>query len=108
VVQAVAKKDYARAVSQLRVTAGPSESMTAEALEEAMTPYFEEYEEIYTDPSARSPKHLVIEKGDTWRLRQILVDPSEDYAWALVFQVDLAASREAGVPVIHLRSAEND
>lgn len=102
-VQAIARRDYGRAVEGLRSLALRDSGWTEESLEEKVAPYFDEYEELRTDPSARSPKHLEVERGEeSWKLRQMLVDPEEDLGWALCFEVDIPASREEGKPVLRL------
>ena len=42
--------------------------------------------------------------GATWRVQQVLVDPELHNDWMAEFEVDLAASREANQPVMHLVS----
>jgi hypothetical protein len=104
IVQGIARRDFGRVVDNLRDLAPRESGWTAESLAEKFSPYFEEYAELRTDPSARSPKHLTVEQqSDTWQLQQMLVDPEEDLGWALSFAVDLAASREAGKPVFLLK-----
>jgi superfamily II RNA helicase len=100
IVQALARQDYASAVEQLRAAAGKDAGVTVEELGEELAPFFEEYSEMRTDPAARSPRHMQVEKGNSWELRQSLVDPEEDLGWALALRVDLTASREAGKPVL--------
>ena len=41
--------------------------------------------------------------GATWRVQQMLVDPEGLNDWVAELEVDLAASREAGEPVIRMR-----
>ena len=103
VVQALARRDYARAVEQVIAPDGEDE-WTAERFEEALAPYWAEYDAIRTDPAARSPRNLTVEPTDgRWRLVQSLVDPDEHLDWFLELDVDLAASREAGAAVVALR-----
>jgi len=65
-------------------------------------PYWDEYDQIGTGPSARGPAlFTVAESGPgvaegTWWVRQVLEDPSGDHGWAIEGVVDLAASDEAG------------
>ena len=37
-----------------------------------------------------------------WRVRQILDDPAGDHDWGICATVDLAASDEEGVAVVHV------
>ena len=65
-------------------------------------PYWDEYDEIGTGPSARGPALFSLTRSGpgvdqgTWRVRQILDDPQGDHGWAIEGVVDLAASDEAG------------
>ncbi|HXR45007.1 MAG TPA: DUF3516 domain-containing protein, partial [Pseudolysinimonas sp.] len=52
---------------------------------------------------ARSAARLIIdEQPDLWRVRQILDDPAGDHDWSIRAEVDLAASAEQGVAVVHV------
>ncbi|MGH3250261.1 MAG: DUF3516 domain-containing protein, partial [Trebonia sp.] len=80
-----------------------ADGWTAAAWEEALDEYFEEHDEIGTGPNARGPAMLLIEQGKTaWTVRQILDDPAEDHDWGISATVDLAASDEEGVAVVHV------
>lgn len=101
VVQALAQRDYSRLAQSLAEVA-PSQ-WGSEELEQALAPFYDEYEALLTDPRARSPRYLEIDQGqDTWRLRQMLVDPQEDLGWALNLEVDLENSRKLGKPAVVL------
>jgi hypothetical protein len=73
--------------------------------EEALEEYWDEYEEIGTGPNARGPKMLIIKENyapGEWSVRQIFDDPEGDHDWGISATVDLAASDEEGVAVIHV------
>jgi hypothetical protein len=71
--------------------------------EAALSPYYEAHDEIGTGPAARGPALFMVNAGrDLWRVRQIIDDPAGDHDWAITAEVDLAASDEAGEPVIRL------
>ncbi|MGZ4541816.1 MAG: DEAD/DEAH box helicase [Mycobacteriaceae bacterium] len=73
----------------------------------SLDPYFEEHEEIRTGPDARGPKLFQIEqRPDLWRVRQVLDDPAEDHDWAVLAEVDLAASDEAGEVVLEVTAVQ--
>jgi hypothetical protein len=75
----------------------------ARAYAEALEPYFDHHGEIGTGPDARGPAMLiVVEEPGRWRLRQIFDDPAADHDWGISAEVDLAASDEAGGPVIQV------
>ena len=57
------------------------------------------------DPEARNLRHTHVEPspdGASWRVQQMLVDPEGLNDWALELDVDLAASRQRGEPVLKL------
>lgn len=60
--------------------------------------YFDEYDDIFTDATARGPEyfHLSEDQSRHWRVVQILRDPEGDNAFQLHGVVDLDASDEAG------------
>ncbi|MET0316426.1 MAG: DUF3516 domain-containing protein, partial [Rhodococcus fascians] len=62
-----------------------------------LEPYFEEYGEMGTGPSARGPAlfDLVVGKDET-TVRQIIEDPNGDQGWSLVGTIDLEESNAAG------------
>jgi len=75
----------------------------AEAWEDAIEDYFEEYDSLGTGPDARGPKLLMIEQQpDVWKVRQIFDDPAGDHDWGISAEVDLAASDEAGMAVVRV------
>ncbi|MBC9955757.1 RNA helicase [Yimella sp. cx-51] len=63
--------------------------------------YFDDHDQIRLDGDARGPHLLKIERdADMWRVRQVLLDPAGDLDWGIDAEVPLAASDEAGEPVI--------
>ena len=78
---------------------------TWEAWAAALAPYWERHGAIATGPDARGPELFQVEEGDgTWQVRQVLDDPDGDRDWAIHAVVDLAASDEAGEPVVEVRA----
>src|SRR5690606_33434406 len=85
---------------------------TVEHLDEAMAPYWEQYDAVLIDGDARSASFfdLVAEPaaahddGDRgrWVVTQRLADPDGDGEWRLVATVDLAAALEEGAPSLRL------
>ena len=58
------------------------------------------------DPEARNLRHTYVhpaDDGTAWRVQQMLVDPEGLNDWVAELDVDLAASREVGEPVLQLR-----
>ena len=83
---------------------------TADRWEQAMTPYFEEHDDLGTGPDARGPAYFALDEhpdgipaGERlWRVRQIFDDPAGDHDWGITAYVDLAASDEAGEAVVRV------
>ncbi|MFB3854010.1 MAG: DEAD/DEAH box helicase [Vicinamibacterales bacterium] len=78
---------------------------TAERLVGAFEAYRAGHERLRLDPEARNLRHTYLEPsedGSTWRVEQVLVDPDMRNDWAAAFEVNLAASRDAGRPVMRL------
>ncbi len=79
----------------------------AEAWRQALEPYFADHDEIGTGPDARGPQLLVVdEHPGRWVVRQVLDDPAGDHDWAITSEVDLAASDDAGAPVVRVTGVE--
>ncbi len=94
-IRALSRRDFAEA----ETVAG----LKAAELERALAPFFEAHAALRTDPDARSPSLLTLETGETrWDFAQVLLDPEDDNDWVIVGWVDVAASREAGRPVIRV------
>ena len=68
--------------------------------------YRAEHRDVGTGPDARGPAMLIFDRQPgRWRVRQILDDPAGDRDWGFEVEVDLAASDEAGAPVLRLVEA---
>ncbi len=83
---------------------------TTDRLRAAREAYRVEHEGIRLDPEARNLRHTHIQPADdlaTWRVQQMLVDPEGLNDWVTEVDVDLAASREAGEPVLQLLRLES-
>jgi superfamily II RNA helicase len=73
----------------------------AQAWQEAMESYFEEYDRLGTGPNARGPQLLHIEKEpERWLVRQVFDDPAGDHDWGITAEVDLLGSDESGTAAI--------
>ncbi len=82
---------------------------TATRWREAMGAYFESYDHIGVGADARSTTRILIERAPTtWRVRQVLDDPEGDGAWAILAEVDLAASDADGAAVIRVVAVGED
>jgi superfamily II RNA helicase len=79
---------------------------TADRLAQALDGYYAEHERICLDPNARNARHTYVlpaEDKRTWRIQQMLVDPAEHNDWVAEFEVNLAQSKAANEPYLHLR-----
>jgi hypothetical protein len=76
-----------------------------EDLKSALEAYRVEHGPLRFDPEARNLRHTHVSEsadGAVWRVEQMLVDPDMHNDWVAEFQADLAASRDAGQPVLRL------
>jgi len=90
-------------------TDGGGEPWTPPRLRAARETYRLEHEGLRLDPEARNLRHTHVQRADdatTWRVQQMLVDPEGLNDWVAELDVDLAASRKAGEPVLQLRRLE--
>jgi hypothetical protein len=84
---------------------GEGQPWTVERLRAAREAHRVEHAGLRLDPEARNLRHTHVEVSDdraTWRVQQMLVDPEGLDDWVLEIEVDLAASREVGAPVLKL------
>jgi superfamily II RNA helicase len=84
---------------------GESGSILArEALETRLREYIGSgHPRIRTDSPARAPVHSRVDfAGEVWRIQQVLLDAEGHNDWALDFELDPAASEEAGRPILRL------
>ena len=81
----------------------PDGALSGEDWAAAMEAYFAEYPTVGAGPEARGPDLFRVEAGrDTWSVRQVLDDPEGDHDWAILAEVDLAASDERGSAVVRV------
>ncbi len=81
------------------------EAWTVARLRAAREAYFVEHAGLRLDPEARNLRHTYVTTSDdraSWRVQQMLVDPDGHNDWVMELEVDLAASRETGQPVLRL------
>ena len=87
------------------VDPGEEEPWTVGRLRAALDAYHVEHEYLRLDPEARNLRHTYVTPNEdqrTWRVQQMLVDPADANDWVAEFEVDLAASRAAGEPILKL------
>jgi superfamily II RNA helicase len=84
---------------------GDGQPWTAERLRAAREAHRAEHASLRLDPEARNLRHTHVEPSEDrarWRVQQMLVDTESLNDWVLELDVDLAASREVGEPVLKL------
>ena len=89
------------ALARYEALAALDGGLTAEAWQDAAGEYLAEYGEFSAGPAARGPAlFTVAEQEGTWVLTQILDDEDGDHDWRITAELDLAATDEAGEPVL--------
>jgi len=103
-VRALALREWDDATAFVRQD--PEDPWRADRLEAAMVEYYREYPELRWGHEARFPKYtLITATGDrTWRVRQVLVDPEGDNAWAIEGDIDLRSDPFPEGPLVALRT----
>lgn len=91
-VQALATERYAALANDL---------LSAEAIAAAFAPYWEEYEDVLVGGDARGADLFEFDAA-TGKVRQGILDPEHDRLWAIEGEVDMAASRAEGRPVMRV------
>jgi len=82
-----------------------NDGLTAEEIGQQIEPYWSAFSEILVTPDARGPDLFDFEvdaDNRTGRIRQWILDPEEERQWFIEGSVDMAASREAGEPVMRV------
>ncbi|PYQ48480.1 MAG: DUF3516 domain-containing protein, partial [Acidobacteria bacterium] len=86
-------------------TDGAGEAWTPARLRAAREAHRLEHGVLRLDPEARNLRHTHVaptEDRTAWRVEQMLVDSMGVNDWVAELEVDLAASRDAGEPVVRL------
>ena len=105
-VQLLARREHA---ALAEVPAFGDQAWAAEAVAEAIAPYWDDFAEIPTDAHARGAGFFVLDDSggtgaDAWPVTQTIADPDGFHEWVLEGTVDLAASREEGRAVVTLKA----
>jgi hypothetical protein len=97
-VELLARRDYAGLAGM-----EGGDGWDAEGYRDAMTGYWESYDDIGIGAGARAAALVLIRPGaDQWTVRQIFDDPSGDRDWGIDAVLDVAATDVAGEPVLHV------
>ena len=105
-VQLLARREHA---ALAEVPAVGDQAWAAEAVAEAIAPYWDDFAEIPTDAHARGAGFFVLDDSggtgsDAWPVTQTIADPDGFHEWVLEGTVDLATSREEGRAVVTLKA----
>jgi superfamily II RNA helicase len=101
-VQLLARRRFDDAAALVQKDGDPK-GWTGRALEELLSPYFDEHASIDVGPASRAPDLFVVAPDVThWKITQVLLDPEDSRQYALDLRVLLEPSRDAGAPVIDL------
>ena len=105
-VQLLARREHA---ALAEVPAFGDQTWAAEAVAEAIAPYWDDFAEIPTDAHARGAGFFVLDDSggtgsDAWPVTQTIADPDGFHEWVLEGTVDLATSREEGRAVVTLKA----
>jgi superfamily II RNA helicase len=105
-LRALSLDDYETALAALTSTKQPDgAAWTVEELRETMTRFHADHAQLRLDPEARNLRHTHLIPSDdrqSWRVQQMLIDPSDHNDWCAEFLVDLAQSRDAALPSLLL------
>ena len=106
-VRHLARREYERALAIVDL-GGEGLWSSVDEVATALAPYWEEHAEIRIDGQARGAACVAIEpQPSRWQVRQTLLDPEGHAEWFADLVVDVAASREAGRPILGLVRVAN-
>ena len=102
-VRALAAGDYEEAA--LCVYPEPNDPWNAERFEAELQPFFDEYERIRFDPSARQAHRTAFRSRGPlqWEVRQVLVDERDDNFWNIEGLIEFKTQPESGVPLVRIQ-----
>ncbi len=101
-LKALAARDVAAALDCTQADAQGALGRTE--IESALEEFFAAHAALRTDPEARRPSFLTLEKSEWhWEWAQVLLDPEEENDWVMSGSIDVEASRSAGRPILLLR-----
>jgi len=107
----LAKQDFAAVLDSLAddleegqmLVDGEGKPWTENALTEIMAAYTAEHHKFRLDVEGRALAHTIVTyEGDVMHIQQMLQDEEEFNDWSIDFEINLADSREAGIPLLKL------
>ena len=107
----LAKQDFAAVFDSLAddleegqmLVDGEGKPWTENTLTEIMAAYTAEHHKFRMDVEGRALAHTIVTyEGDVMHIQQMLQDEEEFNDWSIDFEINLAESREAGVPLLKM------
>ncbi|SOE79255.1 Helicase conserved C-terminal domain-containing protein [Fibrobacter sp. UWT3] len=107
----LAKQDFAAVLDSLAddleegqmLVDGEGKPWTENMLTEIMAAYTAEHHKFRLDVEGRALAHTIVTyEGDVMHIQQMLQDEEEFNDWSIDFEINLADSREAGIPLLKL------
>jgi superfamily II RNA helicase len=107
----LAKQDFAAVLDSLAddleegqmLVDGEGKPWTENTLTEIMAAYTAEHHKFRLDVEGRALAHTIVTyEGDVMHIQQMLQDEEDFNDWSIDFEINLAESREAGVPLLKM------
>jgi hypothetical protein len=107
----LSKQDFAAVLDSLAddleegqmLVDGEGRPWTENTLTEIMAAYTAEHHKFRMDVEGRALAHTIVTyEGDVMHIQQMLQDEEEFNDWSIDFEINLAESREAGVPLLKM------
>lgn len=107
----LAKQDFAAVLDSLAddleegqmLVDGEGKPWTENTLTEIMAAYTAEHHKFRLDVEGRALAHTIVTyEGDVMHIQQMLQDEEEFNDWSIDFEINLADSREAGMPLLKM------
>ncbi len=107
----LAKQDFAAVLDSLAddleegqmLVDGEGKPWTESMLTEIMAAYTAEHHKFRLDVEGRALAHTIVTyEGDVMHIQQMLQDEEEFNDWSIDFEINLADSREAGIPLLKM------
>jgi len=107
----LAKQDFAAVLDSLAddleegqmLVDGEGKPWTENTLTEIMATYTAEHHKFRLDVEGRALAHTIVTyEGDVMHIQQMLQDEENFNDWSIDFEINLAESREAGVPLLKM------
>ena len=107
----LAKQDFAAVLDSLAddleegqmLVDGEGKPWTENTLTEIMAAYTAEHHKFRLDVEGRALAHTIVTyEGDTMHIQQMLQDEEDFNDWSIDFEINLADSREAGIPLLKM------